>query len=345
MGRHGKNLTRSIPLAKPMPTLGKYAYDWEKELVSDQVRRDMFNVGFQQGIYTALAATFRILIFHYHELESLRHRLPTFEMYFNTFFEAIGKPDDEQRFSEWYYEETTGFEFLRKEYETVANKEAKITVGEYVDGYIRKAGKTRAEVAVAINRGPKVLNALRAGNVSKKVIDAIMDYLGIEFTPGEMAVFKEAYGIGNNDTARFEQMETELLEREAIRQEVKAEGVADIPKEIQEVLEKAVASGEVGIPVPEELPEVVAEVIAHEELPFTEEAPMYEEPAIVPPMPSVVDLMQAQADKYREEQIAIDASIAEMEKMIEAQKERKAKLDAAACAIETNINIIKECGL
>lgn len=66
-------------------------------------------------------------------------------------------------------------------------REEKKLIGEFVDAYIQKCGKTKKEVAAAINVNSTALNALRAGRVGKKVIDAIMKYLGIEFTPGELA--------------------------------------------------------------------------------------------------------------------------------------------------------------
>lgn len=264
----GRNIAKSGPVSRPLPDLGKYAYEWEKDLLKDNERRQEYDRGFDQGVCTALATTFRILLFHYRELKPLKHRLQLYSLYFEKFMDTITKPDEEQRFAEWYYEKTVGLEFLRKENETMNQREEKKLVGEFVDSYIQKCGKTKKEVAAAININPTPLNALRAGRVSKKVIDAIMKYLGIEFTPGELAHYKEAYGVGNNENARFAQMEEELIQREELRQETEAEQSEPEHRPI---------------PVDEGFEEIVEQVVNHEpaveeeELPFKDVNPMYRE--------------------------------------------------------------------
>lgn len=148
-------------------------------------------------------------------------------------------------------------------------REEKKLIGEFVDAYIQKCGKTKKEVAAAININSTALNALRAGRVAKNIIDAVMKYLGIEFTPGELAHYKEAYGVESNENAGFAQMEEELIQREELQQETEAEQPEPEHRPI---------------PVDEGLEEIVEQVVNHEpaaeeeeELPFKDVNPMYRE--------------------------------------------------------------------
>ena len=320
MGRHGKNLIKSVPFAKPMPDLSQMPImeEWRKSLITDNERNKIADSYYQQGVYTALAVFFKIILFHYEELRPLRHRLPLIELYFNQFIKGIDRPDDEQRFAEWYYEETTGFEFKRKEDETMANKEAKITVGEFVDAYIAKSGKNKQDIAKAINVAKSVLSCLRYGSVSKKVVDAVMKHIGAEFTPGEASVYREAYGVGNNDTARFEAMEQNLLERENIRVEVKQEALEAMEQEQKEEEKQP-------IPVPEELPKLVEEVTA-----------------VKPEPPSILEFLKMKVADGKEK-IANNLKIIEkLEEEMARIKAQNEKINNAVFVLESSMEAIQE---
>lgn len=320
-------LCSCAPFSKAQHHISQLEINWLK----DQEKAQHFNNGFEQGIYTGLALTFRVLLFHYHELRQLKHRLPIFELYFNEFMQKIDKPDIEQKFAEWYYEETTGYEFLRKEVGTMASIERKKQVGEYVDKYIADNGKTIAEVAAAININAKTLKNIRYGTLGKKVIDKVMDYLGAEFTPGQLSVYREAYGVGDNNESRYKKMEDDLLRREAIRVEVKPEVIEKIeaaePESIEPVPEAPV------IPVPEELPALVEEVVANE----------------TAAVPSAVDLLNKKISDGKAKISDNLAAIAEknmaVEKIlseIEALKAHNEKINTAVRILESSVQAVQE---
>ena len=52
MGRHGKNLVKSVPFAKPVPDFGKYIYPWEKDLLADDERKKIADSAYNDGVCT-----------------------------------------------------------------------------------------------------------------------------------------------------------------------------------------------------------------------------------------------------------------------------------------------------
>lgn len=218
MGRHGKNLRRasepqvmmSLGPVDPQQLLTAY----EKQMLSDAAKLDYV----KKITDTCMAAVSKILLFHIDDLAVCppNERLKVFYGLFGRIVnQQLDQPDEQQQFCEWYWTACTGSPLIRaeneKEYKMAKKYSQELSLA--LKNRINNQGYDQSDICKDCNISRGVYNNLtNGGSYSKKVFDAVAEYIGLEMDGDLKAMYDTRFGIGNPQ--QVERMEAMALEIE-----------------------------------------------------------------------------------------------------------------------------------
>lgn len=238
MGRHGKNLRR---LPEPQVVMPVGPIDpqhlltyHEKQMLSDAVKQDYV----KKITDTCMAATSKILLFHIDDLAVCPpdERLKVFYGLFGRIInEQLDQPDEQQQFCEYYWTACTGSPLIRaeneKEYKMAKKYSQELSLA--LKNRINSQGYDQVDICKNCNISRGVYNNLTGGgSYSKKVFDAVAEYVGLEMDDDLKTMYDTRFGIGNPQ-------QVERMEEMALEIEKAAEPAASEPQKVPVIKEVA----------------------------------------------------------------------------------------------------------
>lgn len=218
MGRHGKNLRRASE-PQVMMSLGpvdpqQLLTHYEKKMLSDVAKQDLM----KKATDTCMAVTTNILLYCIDDLAECPpdERLKLYYGLFGRILnEELDSPNERQQFCEWYWTACTGSPLIRaeneKEYKMAKKYSQELSLA--LKNRINNQGYDQSDICKDCNISRGVYNNLtNGGSYSKKVFDAVAEYIGLEMDGDLKAMYDTRFGIGNPQ--QVERMEAMALEIE-----------------------------------------------------------------------------------------------------------------------------------